>query len=391
VRRLIYPATRAVEHAAAQPGVRPIRLFPVLWPLWQVEVSAEVYHRQDFEVIDHFVMRAIGECGIHDRHELAAFLHLPAGLIDRCLTFLATIQQVAVTGPTVALTQLGNRSLRDGVRYVAATDRLTILIERQSGRPFPRWHYDGDVRILDTPEIQDGQLADKMRFMPVFTTAPYQRGVLQQLEQHPDRAQFNLPTQLRNLREEGVRDGFLPSYLVQTADGQILAYTNAAEERDDFLEQLCTDTAVEHLIEAKGLRDPQKIWNAWLAESKVYGAGRLKESPDGWQVVLDPGAFGEPPKIPLTRIGSFQFRDNHVLQVWCADAGTRRKALIERCLGIATLPDVATVADLDDRIRDLAGKLHVDAVTVATLRTYAERNGGEKRASRLAALARLGV
>jgi hypothetical protein len=386
VKRLIYPATRAVEHATALPGIRPIRLFPVLWPLWQVETSARVYARQDFEVIDHFVMRAIGECGIRDRTELVGFLNLPAGLVDRCLAFLAAIQHVTLTATTAQLAPLGARSLQEGVRYVPTTSRLVILIDRQYGKPFPRPYYDGDIAVLDTPEIEDGQLADRSRFLQVFTTAPYRPDVLQWLQQHPDRAELNLPGPLRDLHEEEHRDGFLPSYLIETADHKILAYTDVAEERDPFLEQICTETAIEHLIEAKRLRRPQEIWKEWLAGSKQYGAGQLKESADGWQVILDRAAFGESPKVPLTRIGSYQFRDNHFIQVWCADAASRRQALIERSLGIATLPDITSVPELEARIRDLAEKLRVPAVSVDELRDHAKHTGDDRRLRSLAAL-----
>ncbi|WP_173154353.1 hypothetical protein [Phytohabitans suffuscus] len=356
-----------------------------------METSAEVYDRQDFEVIDHFVMRTIGECGIHDRAELTAFLNLPSGLVDRCLAFLATIQQVTLSGTTVDLAPLGARSLSDGVRYVPTTSRLTILIERQLGRPFPRQHYDGNVTVLDTTEIEDGQLADRSRFLSVFTTAQYRPEVLQWLEQHPDRAKFNLPSQLRNLREEGHRDGYLPCYLIETADHEILAYTNVAEERDAFLEQVCIETAIEHLIEAKRIRRPQEVWKEWLAESKTYGAGQLKETTDGWQVVLDPGAFGKPPKIPPTRIGSYQFRDNHFIQVWSADPAARRQALIERSLGIATLPDITSMPHLETRIRDLAAKLRIPAASVDDLRAHARRTGDDRRLNHLATLAEKGT
>jgi hypothetical protein len=383
VKRLIYPATRAVEHAAGLPGVHPIRLFPLLWPLWQVETSADVHERQDFEVIDHFVMRAVGECDIRDRAGLVAFLNLPAGLVDRCLAFLATIRQVALNGPAVELTPLGRQSLSAGVRLVPTTSRLTILIERQSGRPLPSAYYGGDVTVLDTPEIETGQLADRSRFLRVFTTAPYRPDAVRAIEQHPDRADFNLPGPLHNLRVEGVRDGFLPSYLVETADHRILAYTAVAEARDEFLEQLCTETLIEHLIEAKRIRPPREVWSEWLTSSTVYAGGRLVETAEGWRVVMDASAFGDPPRLPLARIGSYQFRDNLVIRVWCADRKTRRSALIERSLGIATLPDVTSARELETRISRLADSLDVAAVSVAEVRAHALNNGDDRRLHRL--------
>jgi hypothetical protein len=222
--------------------------------------------------------------------------------------------------------------LAAGVRFVSTTSRLTILIERQSGRPFPRRYYGGGVPVLDTPEIEPGQLTDRTRFLRVFTAAPYRPDVLREIEQSPDRAELNLPDQLRNLRQEGIRDGFLPSYLVETADHRILAYTAVAEARDEFLEGLCTETSIENLIEAKRIRPPREVWSEWLAGSTAYGDGRVAES------------------------------------------------------GIATLPEVTSVRELEVRIHRLADGLRVSEVSVAELRAHARASGDDRRLDRLISL-----
>lgn len=383
MRRIIYPATRAVESVKALPGVTPIRMFPVLWPLWQVDTSAEIYDRQDFEMVDYFVVRAIEEAEIRESDELARFLNVPAGLIDRCLAFLGLIGHVTTNGNWLRLTDLGRRSVHDGVRYMPSKSRQTILIERQSGLPLPREYYDANVPVLDTPEIEEGQLADRTRFLRVFTTAPYRPEVLRWLENNPERAKYNLPSQLRNLIDEGHREAFLPSYLIETADHRILAFTNASEQRDEFLERLCTHTSIENLIEARGVSHPEQIWHKWLAQSKTFGKGRLQECAGGWRVILDTGAFGDSPKLPFRRLGSYQFYDNHFIQVWCADTATRRRALMERSLGIATLPEVTTERDLQKRARLLASSLQVAEVSVADLRAHAASTGDHDRLHRL--------
>ncbi|MCU7731070.1 hypothetical protein ODJ79_45785 [Actinoplanes sp. KI2] len=387
MRRIIYPATRAVEHAQLIPGVRPVRLFPVLWPLWQVETEAELYEGQDFEIIDHFVVRAIGEAGIRDRAQLVGFLNLPAGVIDRCLAFLGLIGHVTVAGPTLDLTPLGRQSVQDGVRYVRTTSRQTILIERESGHPFPRAHYDNNVPVLDTPRIEEGQLGDRSRFLPVSTLAPFRPEVLAWLEQHPDRAGFNLPGQLRNLSNKGEREGYLPCYLIETADHRLLAYSNVAEDRDEFLEGLFARTSLEELIEAEGIADPATLWPKWLARSPAYGAGTLRQAPDGgWRVLLDPATFGG--EVKVARVGSYQFSDHHFIQIWCTDPATRRRALLERALGIATLPKITTVDQLQDRIESLARSLETTVVSLAELRAHAQEAGAEARLRRLDELER---
>jgi hypothetical protein len=100
-------------------------------------------------------------------------------------------------------------------------------------------------------------------------------------------------------------------------------------------------------------------------------------------VVLDASAFGDAPRIPLTRIGSYQFRDNLVIRVWCADRETRRRALIERSLGISTLPEVTSIGELEARIDQLADVLDVAAVSVTEVRDHALKNGDDRRLRRL--------
>ncbi|GAA0489785.1 hypothetical protein Ade02nite_24780 [Paractinoplanes deccanensis] len=388
MRRPIYPASRAIEHAATLPGVRPLRLFPMLWPLWQVEVSADVHDKQSFELIDHFIVRAIEEGAVRAPAGLAAFLGLPLPLVERCLAFLGTIEHVT-TGPAgLELTPLGMRSVRENVRYVPSTSRLTLLVDRHTGRPFPRPYYDRNVPILDTPEIDDGRPADRTGFARLFTAAPYNPEVVTWLENRPDRADYNLPGEFGNLRQLGHRPGYLPSYLIETAGHGLLAYTAVGERRDEFLEQVCAETAAGHRIEATGLRDPEQIWRGWLARSKWYGAGELENDDGLWRVVLGGPAFGEHPLIPYTRIGTYQLHDHHFLRIWCDDEAARRRALLDRALGIATLPEVAGLDDLHARCRDLAASLQVPEVSIAGLRRHARATGDPRHAARLDELTR---
>jgi hypothetical protein len=104
-------------------------------------------------------------------------------------------------------------------------------------------------------------------------------------------------------------------------------------------------------------------------------------------VVLGAGAFGDPPKIPRTRIGSFQFRDNHIIQIWCADRESRSIALKDRALGISTLPEITTLNDLRRRVRELAARLQVPEVSIEDLVKHARTIGDDIRLDRLDRLA----
>jgi hypothetical protein len=50
--------------------------------------------------------------------------------------------------------------------------------------------------------------------------------------------------------------------------------------------------------------------------------------------------FGPVPKLPISTLGSFELRKGHFLQLWCADAAMRQRALLEREVGVVRTPEV---------------------------------------------------
>lgn len=370
--RAIYPARRAVEHAVTVPGVRPVRLFPVLWPLWQVEITANVYDEQAYEIIDRFLVRALVEGGVDRREELIGFFGLQPSLVDRCLAFLTVIGHLTVDHGRVRLTELGLHSARAGVRYTPKESRQKLLIERFTGRPLPRRHYQGSLSVLPSPEVPAEMLADRTRFFPLFVATAFQPQMVDALAARPDRTDYNLPSRLREIRDVAAQDAYLPAYLIETDDRSLLAYTAVGAERDGFLEGVCRDVPAIHArIEAESREDPRDLWTRWLADSTL-GPGLPRQLPNGvWRVALKPAAFAGPPKLPLSRVGSFQLRERHFLQLWCDDAELRRRAVQERALGMARLREVRTQEDLVARIDGLATQLEVAPPTLAHLRAYA--------------------
>ncbi|MEU8271121.1 hypothetical protein AB0B89_28670 [Sphaerisporangium sp. NPDC049002] len=373
--RAIYPARRAVEHAVTVPGVRPVRLFAVLWPLWQVEITANVYDEQAYEIIDRFLVRAIAEGGIDGRDELIAFYCLQPSLVDRCLAFLTVIGHLTTDHGRLRLTELGLRSARAGVRYTLKESRQKLLFERYTGRPLPRRHYHGSVTVLPTPDVPEDMLADRTRFLPLYAATAFHPRMVDALAARPDRADYNLPGQLRGIGGGAAQDAYLPVYLIETDNRDLLAYTAIGAERDAFLEAVCRDVPAIHArIDAENRQDPRDLWTEWLAGTKL-GAGQPRRLANGvWRVTLTPAAFSGPPKLPLSRVGSFQLRKHHFLQLWCDDAELRGRAVKERALAMARSHEVETQADLMGRIDALASQLEVTGPTIAQLRSYAKSN-----------------
>lgn len=386
-RRVIYPARRAVEHAVTVPGVVPRRLFGVLWPLWQVEITADVLEEQAYEVIDRFLVRAVAECGITTGEELSLFFGLDRSLVERCLHFLTVIGHMYVEQGHLRLSDLGARSHRDRVRYALRKEsRQRLLFERFTGDPLPRSHYDGSVDVRETPEVGKDEVADGTWFRPLFATTPFQDRYVTDLAARPDRADYNLTAQLREIRDLRPQEAYLPAYLIETSGGDLLAYTAIGGERDAFLEDVCRRMPEAGFrVQAEAKVEEKKLWQEWLAGSGL-GPGTIAPAPyGGWRVTLPARAFGTS-GLPLSRVGSFQLRRNHFLQVWCAEEEVRQRALRERSLGMARQREVRTQADLAARVAALAARLETTAPSVGELRVHAERNGLRDRLAHLDAL-----
>jgi len=382
--QVIFPARRALEQAVTAPAVRPLRLFPVLWPLWRVEVSAQVYDEQAYEVVDQFLVRAVCEAGLSGVEELAAFLGVHLSLVQRCLAFLARIGHVALDAGQVRMTRLGLDAIRAGVRYEPKETRQHLLFEQFTSRPLPRRHYDGSVTVLSTPEMPAGGVTDRTHFTGLFFPTSFAQEVVPRLAERPDRTEYNLPKLLRGVTVEDHALAYLPVYLIETADSGLLTYTSAEPRGDAFFEEICRDApALHQLISAEDRGDPSQIWTAWLAEGR-HGRGTLRQLPNGvWRATLRADAYGGALKLPRSRLGSFELRRRHFLQLWCDDSTLRRSVLMDRALGIAQTRDVATRDDLLERMAELAQLLEVAVPGVAELRAHGEAEGQHARVARL--------
>jgi hypothetical protein len=385
-RRLIYPAQRAVEHAATAPGVRPLRLFALLWPLRQIETTADIYDEQPYELIERFVVLTILDGGLTQASHLARFLGIPESLVHRCLNLLSVIGHVELDGDSVQLTELGTYSARAQIRYVAKESRQDLLIEAFTTSPLPRRYYEKAVRVVPSATGDDKRLAAS--FTPLFAGVPFRPEVVEQLAGRPDRADYNLPEQLRQLRIVRTWDAFLPVYLIETAGDDLLAYSAAGTPRDTFIEDIYRQVPqIREMINNESCGNPQDIWTHWLANSR-YGAGLLQRLPNGlWRVTFRADAFGPDASLRLTQVGSFRFQSKHFVQLWCDDERIRRAALLDRSLRMLQLPGVVTHADLLDQTAPLSTLLELPAPTLTELRQYAEREGAREWLARLDALA----
>lgn len=84
----IYDPRRAIEHMQTLQGTMPIRLFAILFPLWDVETTATQEEGRPYELMEKYVERGIDEGRLHTVEELASFFGLQSEMVKKILNFL---------------------------------------------------------------------------------------------------------------------------------------------------------------------------------------------------------------------------------------------------------------------------------------------------------------
>jgi hypothetical protein len=377
-RFLDLPLVRVIEHAVALPGVTANRYFSVLWPLWQVEVAAVAYDEQPYDLIDRFVVRAVAEGHLTRPQDIAGFLGVSLDLVSRCARFLELIGHLTSIDDQLRLTDLGAASHQRGVRLVRRESRQTILFESFTAQPLSREYYRGSFRVLSSSALLSGAVPGY--WFPVSPIAPFRSGMVSELKDRADRHLYNVPQHLLDLEVVEVEHAFLPVYIIETIEHGLLAYTEAAPTRDEFLEDVFRQIpAIAHLIAGQRQDDPERIWTEWLAEP-ARGGGLLRRRPDGgWRSVLRASAFGKGGLFPVRDVGSFKTSKQHFIQVWCDDEDLRRRALLERSLAIATMSSVRSRARLAEEIARLSELLELTTPEISDLYDQAVAAGLETR------------
>ncbi|HXM55992.1 MAG TPA: hypothetical protein VOB72_11435 [Candidatus Dormibacteraeota bacterium] len=347
-----------------------------------METTAEVREEQTYDLIDRFVVRGMREAALASLDDLSEFLGLPRSVAERCLDFLVRIGHVERDHDVVRLTDLGADSATKDIRFVRSESHQRLYVERFTHQPLPQPYYNPLVTVLSTP----GGGAERRGFKPLFSTEAFRPQFVDELAARADRAAYNLPLRLQNLRVLSVTDGFLPAYLVETADRELLAYTRISDQRDDFLEAVCREAAiVQNLLDEQPAARPRAIWTDWYARRRAYGIPQLDELDSGlWRATFEPEAFGEPPRLGLTRLGSFDVSRDHFIQLWCDDEAMRRRALLERSLLFANVRTKSR-EELLERADAVARQLEVAPPDLVELRRYAASQVQGDRAARFAA------
>jgi hypothetical protein len=372
---------RALEHAADLPGIRPVRIHALAFPLHAAELSAIIEERGPFDLLDRYVGLAIAEGGFTRLKDIAAFLGVSEHMVDRVLRFLGGIGHLQGSADALSLTERGLRSVRDHRRYTEKQERLRLYFDGVRCGPLRTAHYVHSVRILN----RDAGYAQRFyRLLP--EACGFRPGAVAELGRRPDRSEYDLPDELLNLEVLEVGRAFLPCFAIRAHDGErlrTLVYSGIAELRDHHLEEIFNSwPTATHVMESTDSEQPRDHFAEWMRERKIAPQALTWVDHYSFRLILPPSRYvgrtagtREKGTFSLMMLGSYVAPRSHVLQLWCDDARTRAKAVLARALAYATatrrtLPEVTTF------LERICRHLEPDAVfTIDDLRRHAREAG----------------
>jgi hypothetical protein len=375
----LYAQTRALEHAASLPGVRPLRVHSLAFPLHAAELDATIEEHGPFDLLDRYVGLAIADARFTTAPEIAAFLGVSERMVDRVLRFLHGIGHVQANGGTLTLTPRGFRSVRDDRRYIEKREKLRIYFDGVRCGPLRTAHYAPGVRVLDR-EAAHAQRT----FRLLQHGGPFQPGAVDDLARRPDRGDYDLPDELLNLEVSSVDQAFLPCYVIRARKGgarTTMVYSGVADRRDLHIEKIFNDWPKStHVMEASDAEKPRDHFADWLRQRNIAPDAIVWQDHDSPRLNLPPSRYTDKERRPkntfsLSMLGAYVAPRSHVLQLWCDDSVTREKAALSRALAY-----VSTTRRSRDQLTEflerVSGQLELPSpLTEETLQRHARKVG----------------
>jgi hypothetical protein len=398
-KRLIpYPEQRVLEDVAQVRGFVPTRIFAIMLPVWQVEVSATTTSGRPYELIDRYLERAIAEAQVSTVADLSRFLSLDRPLVDRAIRVLATIGHVTFRGHTVELTDLGRSSLRDGVCYLLTVqDRRKMYFDAYRSQPLSRRYYDpGVVTLLALEEVSSAVGNGGPSFHMLQSTYGFRKEALAELAANSRRDHFNLPARIQHPESLGEELVYLPMYVVRAMDagGRLmhLAYTQAADSGDPDLDDLLSlAPEITAPLDAEfHAADPDRQQNRikrWLDRHNMPNCRAVRTAHGTWRVVLPEAAFAPTGTVALNKVGSYVILDQDLLHVSCDARSVRERALLERVNAYMAARRTNKSQNVLAHIARVAAQLGLSSVGLPELHRMAAAAGMAGLAGELATIA----
>jgi len=153
-----------------------------------------------------------------------------------------------------------------------------------------------------------------------------------------------------------------------------LTYTGIKDIHDTYFEKLINQNpAIYSTLRGEQAFAPRDLWSEWLSEKGIRGVLPLERADGSWQVVLPKSTFeGEQAKVALTKIGEYDLKHGHLIQIWCNDRTLRRKAALDRLLKMArNKQQYIKRQTVQEQLLLLAEQLQTDELEFSDLRQRA--------------------
>lgn len=377
---MLYHPDRAIDLAATIPGLIPMRLFAMLYPLWLVEIDGEQEIKRPYALIEEYIERGIQEAELHTVEEMVSFFGLSTPLVKKVLQFLATIQHIQEAKGRWALTERGLQSLREGQKSVARQEKGQYLyFDGFCCKPLLQEHYK---RLQVKDDLEAESVARKEsgghQFYRLHSGVSWNAKALDDLLQSSDAAQYNVPPGLSGVKPTGISRVYMPMYIVEMRKTRFtqkyyLVCTHRKDYRDGFFEQIINGiVTIQQTLEAMpGETNLAGLWTAWLSKNNLSHL-HPERTPDGlWRVVFPEDHF-RTSAYPLRKIGTYYKERGYFLQIWCNNDVLRRRAVADYMLNIV-LRGYRTLSSewVQRQLQQRAELLQVAAVSLHDLSSWA--------------------
>jgi hypothetical protein len=323
--RPLATSEQIVEKVLALPDWTPVRLFGILFPLWDVDVVGARGEEQPYPFFERIIERAIVQTGLVSEVMLADFLGLESDLVERVLTSLEAAGRLVRIDGQFHLAPLAVKSVQEGKKYVPARMYLKLYFEGFYSKPLPDTYYDG-VKIFSQMEAEDFVEQQRGTGCPFYRLYSFQRWsplAIKELALREDRTEYHVPADMEQIALLRVTPAYLPLYIVEARKKLIentpyyMVFSAAQDERDTFLENLVNSYS-EIMLPLSGQErlDFTALWEEWQKEQGLTSAHieRLENGP--WRATIPAGILRDKAsKVSCSDLGKYHIKRGYFLQL----------------------------------------------------------------------------
>jgi hypothetical protein len=314
-----------VEKVLALPDWTPVRLFGILFPLWDVDAVGIRGEEQPYPFFEKIIERAIAQTGLVSEVMLADFLGLEPDLVERVLASLEAAGRLVRIDGQFHLASLAVKSVQEGKKYVPTRTYLKLYFEGFYSKSLPNTHYDG-VKILSQMEAEGFVEERRGTDCPFYRLYSFQRWTplaIKELALREDRTEYHVPEDMEQIALLRVTPAYLPLYIVEARKQLVentpyyMVFSAIQDERDKFLENL-VNSCSEIMLPLFGQEplDFTTMWTEWQKEQGLSAAHfkRLENGP--WRATIPTDELrSEASKISTSDLGSYHMKRGYFLHL----------------------------------------------------------------------------